>query len=395
MNMSIKKEILEYGNTKADEIASDMGYEDGQDLIDQVGPKLASEDTYTRTNATRAAGTFVSKLSLVLFEQIIYDAIGTASVYNWVNKFNGPTLTYGNSIQFNQTALSTAGTYDKTKWIPDSVTSPFIDTFTGQMYKNDGTLADFAYQYKKSLSLEPKTWMPYFASGKLSEVIGKITAEMNETYTMFVANKLQQIVKTIADSTSQVTTQNAGINGKSLKLPKYTSQATDSFAALVELMGYISDLTTDVNNLTIASDSTNIRAVNLDDLVIFIPKKLIAKFRSGVMSRLPSSDQFNYEKIFNSDRVVAVGAELSTVQTNSNQVLTTVANATPFLAETKIVVLEKRAIQHCFAVKEHESQYFAENMIQQLTNHMWGFFCVIPFAKGFVFDCANLLADPQ
>lgn len=212
--------------------------------------------------------------------------------------------------------------------------------------------------------------MPYFASGKLSEVIGKITAEMNETYTMFVANKLQQIIKTLADGSAQVQTANAGINGKSLKLAKKDSTATDSFSALVELLGHINDLTTDVNNLTIANDSTNIRAVDLDDLVIFIPKKLLAKFRSGVMSRLPSSDQFSYEKIFNSDRVVAVGSELSTVQTNSNQVITTVANATPFLDETKIVVLEKRAIQHCFAVKEHESQYFAENMIQQLTNHM-------------------------
>lgn len=392
--LEIKKEILEYGNQKADEIASDMGYDDGQDLIDQVGPKLASADTYTRSNATRAAGTFVSKLSLVLFEQIIYDAIGTSSVYNWVNKFNGPTLTYGNSIQFNQTALSNATTYDKSKWIPDSVTSPFIDTFTGQMYKNDGSLADFAYQYKKSLSLEPKTWMPYFASGKLSEVIGKITAEMSETYTMFVANKLQGIIKSIADSSAQVTTENAGINGKSLKLSKFTSNATDTFSAMLELLEHINDLTTDVNNLTIASDSTNIRAVNLDDLVIFIPKKLLAKFRSGVLSRLPSSDQFSYEKIFNSDRVVAVGTELNAVQGNQNQVLSISSTNTPFLAETKIVVLEKRAIQHCFAVKEHESQYFAENMIQQLTNHMWGFFCVIPFAKGFVFDCQNLLVDP-
>lgn len=392
---NIKPEILEYGNQKADEIANDMGYESGQDLVDQVGPKLQSADTYTRSNATKAAGSFVSKLSLVLFEQIIYDAIGTASIYNWVNKFNGPTLTYGNSIQFNQTALSTAGNYDKTKWIPDNVTTPFIDTFTGQMYKNDGSLADFAYQYKKSLSLEPKTWLPYFASGKLSEVIGKITSEMNETYTLFVANQLQQIIKGIADGSNQVTTANAGINGKSLKLKKIDSNATDSFSALVELMEHIANLTKDVNNTTIASDSTNIRAVDLGDLVMFIPKKLLAKFRSGVMSRLPSSNLFNYETIFADDRVVPIGTELSTIKTNTNQVVTTVANDAPFLADTKIVVLEKRAIQHCFAVKEHESQYFAENMIQQLTNHMWGFFVVLPFAKGFVFNCPNLLTDPN
>lgn len=394
MSKEIKKEILEYGNIKADEIANDMGYESGQDLVDQVGPKLKSNDSYTRNVATKAAGSFVAKLSLVLFEQIIYDALGTSKVYSWVNKFNGPTLTYGNSIQFNQTALSTAKTYDKSKWIPDAVTSPFIDTFSGQMYKNDGTLADQAYQYKKSLSLEPKTWMPYFAAGKLSEVIGKITSEMNETYTMFVANQLQQVIKKIASGSAQVTTANSGINGKDLKLKKITSNAPDSFSAMVELMEHLADITGDVNTTTIASDSTNLSAIDLDDLVVFIPKKLIAKFRSGVMSRLPSSGEFNYEKIFNSSRVVPSGAELKNVISNTNDVIEIVQNATPFLSDTKIVVLEKRAIQHCFVVKEHESQYFAENMIQQLTHHMWGFICVLPFAKGFVFECQNLLTDP-
>lgn len=164
---------------------------------------------------------------------------------------------------------------------------------------------------------------------------------------------------------------------------------------MVELMQHITDLTGDVNTTTIANDATNIKAVELNDLVVFIPKKLIAKFRSGVMSRLPSSGEFNYEKIFNAERVVPIGAELNTVQNNANNPITIANNATPFIADTKIVVLEKRAIQHCFVVKEHESQYFAENMIQQLTHHMWGFITVLPFAKGFVFDCVNLLTDPN
>lgn len=391
----LNDEILEYGNEKADEIANDMGFDSGEDLVEQLAPKLESKDTYTRSTATRAAGTFVAKLSLVIFEQIVYGQLGTSSVYNWVNKFNGPTLTFGNYIQFDQTALTTAGTYDKTKWIPDNTTDPLIDRFQGQMYKNDGSLADQAYQYKKSLSLQPKTWMPYFKSGKLGEVIGKITEEMNETFTLFVANQLQQIIKKISNGNAQVATANAGINGKDLKLKTITSNATDSFAAMVELMQHITDLTGDVNTTTIANDATNIKAVELNDLVVFIPKKLIAKFRSGVMSRLPSSGEFNYEKIFNAERVVPIGAELNTVQNNANNPITIANNATPFIADTKIVVLEKRAIQHCFVVKEHESQYFAENMIQQLTHHMWGFITVLPFAKGFVFDCANLLTDPN
>lgn len=78
----LNDEILEYGNEKADEIANDMGFDSGEDLVEQLAPKLESKDTYTRSTATRTAGTFVAKLSLVIFEQIVYGQLGTSSVYS-------------------------------------------------------------------------------------------------------------------------------------------------------------------------------------------------------------------------------------------------------------------------------------------------------------------------
>lgn len=392
----LTEEQIQEANDTAEQIAKELGAEDATTFVADTARDLQSENTATARNAARAAGTFVSKLSPLLFEQIVYNSIGSSSVYGWVDKFKGPRLNWGNSIQFSNTYATGATTYDKTKWIPSSTTDPLIETFTTNFLKQNGTLSDTSYQYKKSLSLQPKTWLPYFKSGKLSQVISNITAEMQETYRFFVAGKLQGIIKDLADGSAQVGIDAAGENGKSLKLKTITSNAADTFGAMLDLLTAITDLVDDINKITIANDSSNIRAVDLGDLVMFIPKKLIAKFRSGVLSRLPSSAQFAYDRIFAEDRVIAIGKELKPVIGNDNSVISIVDGDTDFITgDNKIVVLEKSAIQHCFVVNESESQYFAENMIQQLTNHIWGFFAVIPFRKGFVFKCDNLLTIPS
>lgn len=198
-----------------------------------------------------------------------------------------------------------------------------------------------------------------------------------ETYRFFVANKIQGLLKGLADGTAQVTHDNAGENGIDLKLPTKTSTASDTFMAMLDLIKELDDLTKDVNKTTLASDSQNLKAVNLDDLVIFAPKALIAKFRSGILSRLPSASLFDYEKVFN--RIIPIGRELKTIQSNTNDVVDVVQNDATFITgDNKIIVIEKSAIQHISVIMENESQYFAENMIQQLTHHIWGFFAILP-----------------
>lgn len=392
----LTEEQLSEVNKSAEDIAQELGAEDAEGFVEDTKAKLMSDNPSLQRAGARAAGAFVSKLSPLLYEQIIYNSLGTSDVYSWVNKFTGPRLNWGNSIQFSSTFSTGATTYDKTKWIPDATTDPMIEVFVTNFLKNDGTLSETSYQYKKSLSLQPKTWLPYFKSGKLSQVISNITAEMQETFRFFVVNKLQGIIKNLSDGSSQKPIAQAGENGKDLKLKTITSTAGDTFAAMLDLLTAITDLVDDVNKTNIANDSSNIRAVDLEDLVFFIPKPLIAKFRSGVLSRLPSSAQFAYDKIFSSDRVIPIGKELKPVIGNANAVIDIVQGDSDFITgNNKIVVLEKSAIQHCFVVQEHESQYFAENMIQQLTNHMWGFFAVLPFKKGFVFKCDNLLTIPS
>lgn len=383
-------------NAEGEKIAQDMGYESGDEFAETITRNLNSQDHKTARNAARAAGSFASKLSMLLFEQVLYNSLGTADVYKWVNKFNGTHLKWGNSIQFSSTFTTTATSYDRTKFIPTSTTDPFIETFTANFKKPNGTLATNAYQYKKSLSLDPKNWLPYFNTGKLATVIANITEEMRETYRLFVANKLQQLIKQLASGTNQVTTDAAGENGSALRLKKIEPQnMTDAYTCLIELSKEITNLVNDSNTMTISSDSPNIRPVKLDDLVIFVPKKLLASFKKGVLSRLPSAGLFDYEELFSSDRVIPIGVELKTIQSNNNEVVGLVQNNTPFLGDDTIVVLEKSAIQHCFVIQESESQYFAENMIQQLTSHIWGFFCVLPFKKGFVFKSSALTTLPN
>lgn len=404
-----KKELLteeqkEIVNNKADEIAREMGYEDAQDVVDTLQRGSTGNISINeRGRLERVAGDFVSKLQPVLYQQRLLNSIGTSSIYSWINKFRGENLTWGNDITFVQTYLTNAGNYKITDWIPQRLTGQKLDTFTVQWLKNDGTLTDSSYKYKKSLSLQPKTWLPYFQSGRLNEIIANITAEFEETYTMFIAYTIQQMVKNLASGGNQVSLEQSGINGKSAKLKTITSQATDTFAAIVDLMGHIYNLTKDSNKMTIASDSNNLKAVDMSDLVIFIPKPILAKFQSGILTRLPSAEKFKYEEIFTSERIIPIGAEIAPVKISTSadaaqddSIVDLVQNETPFIASnTKIIVMERRAIQHWKVVSQTESQFFAENLVTQLTDHQWGFTFVLPFAKGFVFECQHLLTDPQ
>lgn len=391
----ITPEMLDTLSNEAETIANEMGYDSAQDAVENIARNLESTKAGEMRTAARQAGSFASKLALILYEQILENSLGTADVYSWVNNFKTENLKWGNNIQFSKTFTTTAGTYDRTKFIPDATTDPVIETFTVGFLKANGSLTDTAYRYKKSLSLDPKHWLPYFSSGKLSTVISNITAEMMETYRFFVAYKVQQFIKNLADGGNQVSHDNAGENGKSLKLKTITSTAGDTFQAMLDLIKELDDLTKDVNKTTLANDSQNLKPVSLDDLVIFAPKALISKFRSGIMSRLPSATVFDYEKIFN--RIIPIGRELKPIIKDSGapEVVDVVQNDNTFITgDNKIVVIEKSALQHIYVVGENESQYFAENMIQQLTHHMWGFFCFIPWKKGFVFKCDNLLRDP-
>lgn len=410
--MSKKEELLtkeqkQYLNGEADRIAKEMGYENSDDLIDtlQRGAQSAKMSVGERATLERAAGNFVAKLQPILYQQRLLNAIGTSSIYSWVNKFRGENLTWGNDIVFSQTYLTNAGNYKITDWIPSRITDQKMDVFKVQWLTDSGNLTDTSYKYKKSLSLQPKTWLPYFQSGKLSEVIANITAEMEETYTMFIAYTIQQMVKRLAAGGNQVNLDQSGVNGISCKFKTFTSTAPDTFQAVLDLTNHIYNLTKDSNKMTIAADGKNLRAVGMDDLVMFVPKPLIAKFQSGILSRLPSAEKFKYEDIFNSERVIPIGAEIAPVKVGANAnatdqqtdaIVDLVANETPFLnTNTKIIVMERRAIQHWKVVSQVETQFFAENLITQLTNHEWGFTFVLPFAKGFVFECANLLTDPK
>lgn len=393
----ITPEIKATITKEANNIASDMGYSSAKEAVETIARNLDSDKGSEVRTATRQAGSFASKLALVLYEQIIENSLGTSDIFNWVNEFKTQNLKWGNNIQLSKTFSTTAGQYDRSKFVPDATTDPVIETFTIGFLKANGALTSSAYKYKKSLSLDPKHWLPYFQSGKLSEVISNITAEMMETYRMFVAHKVQQLIKNVANGGAQVTHDNAGENGMALKLKTINDTTSqDTFQCMLELIKQLDDLTKDINKTTLASDSQNLKAVNLDDLLIFAPKALIAKFRSGILSRLPSAVMFDYEKIFN--RIIPIGRELKPVMktSGSDEVIDVIQNDATFITgDNKIVVIEKSALQHIYVVGENESQYFAENMIQQLTHHMWGFFALIPWKKGFVYKCDNLLTDPS
>lgn len=393
--LETNEELLNYANEEADKIAKELGYEDGQDLVDSVNAGLKSSNPADVRAVSRDAGKFTAKLSLVVYEQVIYKQEGIEKVYSWVDKFDYKFLEFGNTLNFINDVVTTATTYDPSLFVPNKTTDPLVETFSGGFLKADKTLSETSYQYKKSLSIKKHDWAPFFASGKLGEMISTIITRMNTTYTLFKAQKLQGLIKNLASGSAQVSIANAGTNGKDLKLKKIDGTAPDTFAAMIELLEHINNLTMDVNKTNIGSDSTSITPISLEDLVIIVPKKLKTLFENGILTRLPNASKFQESVLFSSDRVIPAGVELQPIQNSTTKEVDVVQGETPFIDNNTIVVLDKNAIKHCFMVRENESQYFAENMIEQLTIHIWGFFVILPFAKGFVYKNTNLMTAPN
>ena len=138
-----------------DAVANSMGYTSAANLTASVNDNLASTDELTQRTARNTANDFVNKLTqLVLYQQI--DGEYNFDAYRYINKFENTKIAAGNSKQYQRKILTGAETYDANAFIPSKVTYPTGDVATISLYKNDGTLTDYGYQFKKGVTLQPQ-----------------------------------------------------------------------------------------------------------------------------------------------------------------------------------------------------------------------------------------------
>lgn len=78
----ITPEMLDTLSEKAEGIANEMGYDTAQEAVENIARNLESTKSGEMRTAARQAGSFASKLALILYEQILENSLGTADVYS-------------------------------------------------------------------------------------------------------------------------------------------------------------------------------------------------------------------------------------------------------------------------------------------------------------------------
>lgn len=398
---AVEKFIEEHkaeANAYANDIAESMGYESAQDLVDDVVEKGQSKNAFMNQKAAHIGGEFASKLSAQVFDQIIYTNYAKDDLLSWHTKFYGRSVEFGAKIGFIDNITTGCTIYDITKYIPDSFTNSLIDTFEGSFLKPDKSDSDTTYRFKKNKSLNVENWLPFFLGGKVSQIVAAILADLAKGFSFFITKQYQDIIKNLADGSAQTTIANAGENGKNLKLITHNGTGANTYEALIELNNLIVDLTQDFNKSTLATDSRSLYSPRLEDLIIFVPKKLKAILQSGILARIPNAAAVTFSSFLTGDNVIAVTKQIKEMQkkdanspqTTGNEAAIDIEQA-PFLTEDKIVVIEKRAIHHFSYTHINGMAYYPENIVYEHVQHAWGFTVVLPFAKGFVYKNANLL----
>lgn len=393
------EENKEKANNIADDVAKTMNFNDAPSLVDAVKVMSESTSPIIQDRAAHIGGEFAAKLAGQLFDQIIFTNYAKDSLLGWHNKFISKSVPYGARIAFYDNIATGCTVYDITKYIPDTFTNSLLDAFEGSFLKANKSDSDTSYRFKKNKSISPENWQPFFISGKLNEMMSAILADLAKGFSFYITEKYQSLIAALADGSAQTTIENAGENGKNLKLKKFTGTGKNTYESLIEINNIINDLVNDFNKMTLATNSRSLYSPTLEDLIIFIPKKLKSITDSGILARLPNASATNFSRLLEGENVIATTKKIKPMQKiNDQSPADTTGNEaaidieeTPFLPDDTIVVLEKRAIFHFVYTKSGSSQFYGENLVYEHVQHAWGFTVVLPFAKGFVYKNPNLL----
>lgn len=358
----------------ANELAVQKGYKNARDAMDSINADINSPSKVKSTNGKRLAKQFTQELLLLVLYQYVEDMSSIGYVEYFSNMFDAGMMTEGNTAQFIQPLDTGADNYVANAFIPTGISEQFVETDTLNMYKAPGQLADNSYQFKKPLTLQEPLWFPYFMSGKLSQYIAQITAMMMRTYTFFKFDKLATFL-------TSITPQKV-----------ITGTAPNIFRAFAdEIIPEIENMTLLNSTYNISDKSELISTVDKSNLLIILPAKLQSKLRAGVLSQLYNAKYLNLDDNYLSENIITLGDKLVIGDSNTK---ITVDSTKPYVKDTQIIVIDKRALRHLIQIERNESQSWAENMTIQLSLHIWGLFGILSWYKMMIYNNPNLLTLP-
>ena len=393
--------VLENGN----QLANEAGFESAGEYLESLREGINSPNKARSMDASRAAGDFTSKLTLLTLYQAI-DGEFNLGVYDWVNKFEVSKITAGNSKQFIRNILTGADDYNENTFNPTSATKPQVDAYTISLYSANttssapATLSTYAKKIVKPLTILKAEWMPYFISGKLQEFVNKIAQQINESVSLIKFDLFQQMVNKIKTGYNTSNVQEgmkkvfdeSGRTG-AVNISAQVTNILDVFTKVVfPNITNMAFLNNEYNISLRGQESTSLNSSTRDDILILVNNKTYTKLTSGVLANVFNNKLASVEKYINPDNIIPCGRKITT--SNSSTAIG-VHNSEDLIAENEVLVINKNVFKSLLFVDESGSQSYVTNMSLQLVAHLWIACGIIPWGQGFVVRTNKLTVMPN
>ena len=398
---STQQLVLENGN----QLANEAGFESAGEYLESLREGINSPNKARSMDASRAAGDFTSKLTLLTLYQAI-DGEFNLGVYDWVNKFEVSKITAGNSKQFIRNILTGADDYNENTFNPTTATKPQVDAYTISLYSTNttgsaaATLSTYAKKIVKPLTILKAEWMPYFISGKLQEFVNKISQQINESVSLIKFDLFQQMVNKIKTGYNTTNVQEgmkkvfdeSGRTG-AVNISAQVTNILDVFTKVVfPNITNMAFLNNEYNISLRGQESTSLNSSTRDDILILVNNKTYTKLTSGVLANVFNNRLASVEKYINPDNIIPCGRKITT--SNSSTAIGVHGNE-DLIAENEVLVINKNVFKSLLFVDESGSQSYVTNMSLQLVAHLWIACGIIPWGQGFVVRTDKLTVMPN
>ena len=398
---STQQLVLENGN----QLANEAGFESAGEYLESLREGINSPNKARSMDASRAAGDFTSKLTLLTLYQAI-DGEFNLGVYDWVNKFEVSKITAGNSKQFIRNILTGADDYNENTFNPTTATKPQVDAYTISLYSTNttvstaATLSTYAKKIVKPLTILKAEWMPYFISGKLQEFVNKIAQQINESVSLIKFDLFQQMVNKIKTGYNTSNVQEgmkkvfdeSGRTG-AVNISAQVTNILDVFTKVVfPNITNMAFLNNEYNISLRGQESTSLNSSTRDDILILVNNKTYTKLTSGVLANVFNNRLASVEKYINPDNIIPCGRKITT--SNSSTAIG-VHGSEDLIAENEVLVINKNVFKSLLFVDESGSQSYVTNMSLQLVAHLWIACGIIPWGQGFVVRTDKLTVMPN
>lgn len=376
---------LETLTAQANQLAQTYGYSTVQDMQAAYKTAIGSGSDLAQAEATVRASSFIQNLFLKILYQRVDEAYSMTG-YEWMKAIDVSAIEQGNGEEWVLPLITGGNNYTTLPMVPQTTTDPQAVSYKLTMYQNDQRLANWAFQFRKPLTLFEEKYRPVFLSGNLAQFLLSMAATLEKSFEIFKVAKMQEILGQMLSLPADLDTPNLVQMRVTGKATDFLSCFTDEIYPLITEMGF---LNSKFNLNAFPAGGTPLSSVKKEDLLMFVNNRTYTRLTGGKLSNVFNQTLVAPGKFISPENIYPMG---DLIQYTDENTPIAVLDGKPVMPENTLMVIEKDALKYRQFASRHETQFYAHNLAVQSVKHEWGVFGCLPWKQGFIYTNPALAA---